>query len=440
MPATRPLTDTQLRNLKGTGERYELADPGAPGLALRVSAKGQKTWTVVYRVRGSGEVPGERVVRLAGDKRRLTLGEYPSVGLADARAKAAEIKRLARSGIDAGDTGNQEDSQASVPVVADLIDRYVSDHLRRNGLRAGSNAEKQLRLHVGGAWSTKPVVSITRADLVSLLEKVRIPFEIEVRDGDRVELRKRGGPGAAAEVRKWTRAMFQFAVEVGLRPDNPFADVKNRDKQRSRDRVLSMPELAAVWRAAGGMGYPWGPYYRLILLTGDRRGEWAKAQWHWLDTERERLEIPAAQYKTGKAQVVPLSSQARAIVQELPRGEAGPFLFSSDGGATPVSGFSKAKARLDRHLATAGVGELPPWVVHDLRRSMATHMERIGVEPHVIEVCLGHVLKGVAGTYRHYGYLPEKTAALQAWADELLAHVPSQMSETKAGACRPSSA
>lgn len=67
---------------------------------------------------------------------------------------------------------------------------------------------------------------------------------------------------------------------------------------------------------------------------------------------------------------------------------------------------------------------MAPWVVHDLRRSMATHMERIGVEPHVIEVCLGHVLKGVAGTYRHYGYLPEKTAALQAWADELLASVP----------------
>ncbi|MGO9996170.1 MAG: tyrosine-type recombinase/integrase [Acetobacteraceae bacterium] len=407
-----------------TGERYELPDPGLPGLALRISSKGQKTWTVVYRVRGSGEVAGERVARLAGAKRRLTLGEYPAVGLAEARAKAAEVKRLARSGVDTSAAGTQDDSQSSAPIVADLIDRYVADHLRRNEFRAGSNAEKQLRLHVGGAWNTRPVVSITRTDLVLLLEKVRIQFEVQLRHGDRVERRKRGGPGAAAEVRKWTRAMFQFAVEVGLRPDNPFSDVKNRDKQRSRDRVLSMAELVAVWEAAGPMNYPWGPYYRLILLTGDRRGEWAEAQWDWLDGERGRLEIPAAQYKTGKAQVVPLSSQARAIIQGLPRGEAGPFLFSSDGGATPVSGFSKAKARLDRHLAKAGNDDMAPWVVHDLRRSMATHMERIGVEPHVIEVCLGHVLKGVAGTYRHYGYLPEKTAALQAWADELLASVP----------------
>ena len=118
-----------------------------------------------------------------------------------------------------------------------------------------------------------------------------------------------------------------------------------------------------------------------------------------------------------------LSTQAREIIRTLPRDEAGPFLFSSDGGKTPVSGFSKAKARLDRHLAKMSDDAMASWVVHDLRRSMATPMERISIEPHVIEVCLGHVLKGVAGTYRHYGYLPEKTAALQKWADELLRNV-----------------
>jgi integrase len=223
----------------------------------------------------------------------------------------------------------------------------------------------------------------------------------------------RGGPGAAAEVRKWCRAMFQFAVDAGLRSDNPFADVRNRDRQRPRDRVLSMEELRAVWEAAGDLGYPWGPWYRLILLTGDRRGEWARARWDRLDPDRTRLEIPASEYKTGKPQVVPLSGQARAIIAALPQGSAGPFLFSSDGGGRPVSGFSKAKARLDRAVADRLRHTMPHWVVHDLRRSMATHMERIGVAPHVIEVCLGHVLKGVAGTYRQYGYLPEKAQALQ---------------------------
>ncbi len=235
--------------------------------------------------------------------------------------------------------------------------------------------------------------------------------------------------------------MFQFAVDAGLRPDNPFADVRNRDRQRPRDRVLTMEELRAVWEAAGTLGYPWGPWYRLILLTGDRRGEWARARWDWLDPERTRLEIPASEYKTGKPQVVPLSSQARAILAALPRGGAGPFLFSSDGGARPVSGFSKAKARLDRALAQHLGRPLPPWVVHDLRRSMATHMERIGGEPHVIEVCLGHVLKGVAGTYRQYGYLPEKGQALQRWADELLAASEDvHRASAEAGAATPASA
>jgi integrase len=412
------LTDTKLRAIKATGQRHEHPDRG--GLVLRVSAKGATTWTVSYRVRGQGEVGGERVARLASAKRRLTLGDYPTVSLAEARARAAEVKRLARAGIDAADKLQGGAGRARGPTVADLFGRYAAEHLRRNGLRAAGNAEKQLRLHVLPAWGKRPVTAIERGDLVRLIEAVRVPRTIEVREGGRVLQRTRGGPGAAAEVRKWCRAMFQFAVDAGLRADNPFADVRNRDRQRPRDRVLSMAELRAVWEAAGDLGYPWGPWYGLILLTGDRRGEWARARWDWLDAERTRLEIPASEYKTGKAQVVPLSGQARAILAALPRGGAGPFLFSSDGGARPVSGFSKAKARLDRATAERLGHALPPWVVHDLRRSMATHMERIGVEPHVIEVCLGHVLKGVAGTYRQYAYLPEKAKALQRWADELL--------------------
>lgn len=424
---TKPLTDTQLRNLKPTGERYEVPDSGSPGLALRISAKGVKTWTIIYRVRGQGPAGGERVAQLAGRKRRLMLGDYPAVGLAAARAKAAEVKRLAREGLDAA-TPPAKAAEAREPTVSDLLDRYVRDHLQRNVLRAGGNAEKQLRLYVAAAWGERPVKAIARGDLVQLLEVVRVERTIEVRDGERVERRQRGGPGAAAEVRKWTRAMFQFAVDVGLRSDNPFTDVKNRDKQRHRDRVLTMSELAAVWEAAGAMGYPWSPWYRLIMLTGDRRGEWARARWDWLDAQRTRLEIPAEEYKTGKPQVVPLSRQAQALIADLPPAQTGPFLFSSDGGATAVAGFSKAKVRLDGLLTKQGGSPLAPWVVHDLRRSMATHMERIGIEPHVIEVCLGHVLKGVAGTYRQYGYLPEKATALQAWADELL-----KATEKKAG-------
>jgi integrase len=131
-----------------------------------------------------------------------------------------------------------------------------------------------------------------------------------------------------------------------------------------------------------------------------------------------RLEIPPAIYKTGRPHVVPLAAQARAIIAQLPQ-NSGPFIFSTDGGHRPTSGFSKAKARLDQILALRCPAGLRPWHVHDLRRSMATHMERIRVSPHVIEVRLGHVLKGVEGVYRHYGYIDEKADALQQWADEV---------------------
>jgi integrase len=412
------LTDTKLRALKATGERREVPDAG--GLVLRLSATGLMTWTLTYRVRGAGAVAGSRVGVLAGPKRRITLGEYPTLGLAAARAKAAEVKMQARAGTDAG---------APLPIlrspvgltVSELITRYVAEHLQRNAPRSSRSGEQKLRRHLEPSLGSRLVSELARSDLVELLERVRVAKPAASSGRRSGGTLTRGGPGAAAELRKWARAMCQFAVEVGLRPDNPFADVRNRDRQRPRSRVLSMPELRAVWAATDFLPYPWGPWYRLLMLTGGRRGEWAMARWDWFDESMSRLEIPALSYKTGRSQVVPLGGQARALVASLPRGAAGPYAFSTDDGVTPISGFSKAKAQLDHLIGTHG-SAVAPWVVHDLRRSAATHMERIGIEPHVIEVCLGHVLKGVAGTYRHYGYLPEKADALQRWEDELIRH------------------
>ena len=277
-------------------------------------------------------------------------------------------------------------------------------------------------------------VAISRGDFVSLLEEIRKPQVVKVDGLAGAYDATRGGPGSAAEVRKWTRAMFQFAVDVQLLSENPLADVRNRDRQKPRSRVLTMDELRFVWRAAARMEYPWGPYFHLIMLTGDRRGEWANAQAGWLDPERTRLEVPATHYKTGKPQVVLLSRQARALVEALPSPELGPYLLSSLGGTRPISGFSKAKGKLDALTSADREGGLPPWVIHDLRRSMATHMERLGVEPHIIEVCLGHALRGIGATYRHYSYLSEKAAALQLWANELAPYPPTSGSASCDGA------
>lgn len=374
------------------------------------------SWTVSFRVQGDGAAGGARRDRLCGAKRRFALGEYPLVSLAQAREQALAVQRLARAGTDPIHVLRPKPK--AVVTVQSLIDRYGVEHLNRN-TRAGSNVEKLLALHVAPRWGTRDVTSITRTDFVALLEAVRQPTVVEIKSPRGTYKATRGGPSSAAEVRKWVRAMFQFAFDVELLPDNPLANVRNRDRQKPRSRVLSMVELRAVWKAAAAMTYPWGPYFRLIMLTGDRRGEWANARMDWLTPDHTRLEIPATDYKTGKPQVVPLSRQARDIVEALPTPSFGPYLLSSLGGARPISDFSGAKEKLDG-LILADLKCAPePWVVHDLRRSMATHMERLGVAPHIIEVCLGHTLKGIGATYRHYSYLAEKTAALQLWADEL---------------------
>ena len=410
------LTDTRLRNLRPTGKRFEL--PDRDGLSLRVSQRGTMTWAVSFRVHGAGDSNGTRVQKLASEKRRLTLGEYPTVSLAEAREKALHAKRLARAGL--SPSMSLALSPPAVSTVNSLFERYEAEYLDRNH-RAGTSVGSVLQRHVLPAIGERELHSIDRRDLISLLEVVRIPRRIGVADSKgRKQEATRGGPGAAADVRKWATAMFQFGVHNGLLAANPFTGVRNRDKQVRRDHVLTMDELRAVWRAAAVIPYPWGPFFQLLMLTGDRRGEWANAKTGWLDADYTRLEIPASNYKTGKSQIVPLSHQASEVAKALPKQEFGPFVFSSTGGMRPISGFSKAKTLLDRGLQQEANDGVRRWVIHDLRRSMATHMERIGIEPHIIEVCLGHALKGVAGVYRHYAYLPEKSAALQRWANELL--------------------
>jgi hypothetical protein len=165
------LTDTKLRALKATGERRELPDSG--GLVLRLSATGIMTWTLTYRVRGAGSVAGSRVGVLAGPKRRLTLGEYPTISLAAARAKAAEVKRQARVGTDAG--ARLPVSLAPVGLtVAQLITRYVAEHLQRNAPRSARSGEQKLRRHLEPALGSRQVSDLTRSDLVELLEQVRV--------------------------------------------------------------------------------------------------------------------------------------------------------------------------------------------------------------------------------------------------------------------------
>lgn len=410
MATTAPLTDTRLRSLKHPAQRIHLPDGQVRGLVLRVTPAGTKTWALECRVRGAGEylTSGKRA---AGAKRRITLGEYPSMSIADARAKAAGMLALARRGEDPAPA--PAPPPAKEMTVKDLITRYADQHLHRN-LRSGAMVHQLLSAHVEPVWGTRPVSEIRRGDLVRLLEATRVK---KPRTATGMGIRINGGPVAASNVRKWVTAMWNWGVGQDIVPDNPLERVSDPDRQKPRSRYLTMEEARAVWAAIHQLRSPWREFYQLVLLTGQRRDEWASARWSWLDRDLTRLEIPPEHYKTGRPQVVPLSAQVRDVIRSIPRHNGGPYLLSTDGGEKPISGFSKAKEQLDNCISVAS-GSIA-FVVHDLRRTVATHMERLGVEPHVIEACLGHSLRGIERVYRHFTYYDQKAAALQKWADEV---------------------
>ena len=195
------------------------------------------------------------------------------------------------------------------------------------------------------------------------------------------------------------------------------AGVKAPAGEESRDRVLEPDELAALWRACDSLGWPFGPLVQLLIVTGQRIGEVGTMRWEHLDLDRSEWRLPAAAVKTKRAHVVPLSPLALEIIASLPRlGDGYVFPARKAGSHNPVSGFSKTKRKLD---ALSGVAS---WRYHDLRRTLATGMQRLGVRLEVTEAVLNHVSgsrAGIVGVYQRHEYGPEKRAALDAWAREV---------------------
>ena len=183
-------------------------------------------------------------------------------------------------------------------------------------------------------------------------------------------------------------------------------------KEVERDRVLTDRELAAVYRAAGEIGWGFGAMVQLLALTGQRRNEVAGMQWDELDLRAKTWTIPKERAKNAEGHIVPLSPQAVAIIEALPRIVGSPYVFTTTG-TSCISGFSKGKAELDAMV------KLPAWRLHDLRRTVATGMAKLGVDLPVIERVLNHVsgsFAGIVGVYQKHKYQDEMRKALDAWA------------------------
>ena len=408
----KQLTDTQIRNLKLQDRRIDLPDGGVPGLMLRATPGGTKTWSMQYRLGGAGGVT-ERGHKLKGRKRyRVTIGRYPETSIAKAREIASRYWEMAERGDDP-QVPLERDATARRVTIKGLADDFLERYVRTRDLRSADKIENALNTHVVPAWGDRSAGSITRKDAVRLLEKT-LPKQKQS-DG-----RYHGGPEAARTVRQVLHKMFQWACMQDRLSANPISGVENPTKKIHRDRVLSMDELRAIWRAAGTLGYPYGPMYQLMLLTACRRGEWANSRRAWLDIDQSLMLIPAEAYKSGSAQIVPLVASALEIIEALPHWNTGDHLLSGTGGERPVSGFTRAKRRLGKAIEVELGRPLDNWRPHDFRRSVATHLRRLGTDRHIVKRILGHADRDVTSIYDRYGMLPERRAALEMWTGELL--------------------
>jgi integrase len=403
--------------------RSDLVDGAVPGLTLRVGPH-HATWSLVVRVSGEGGVSGRGHPK-KGKRVRVTLGEYPQTTLEAARSFASAYLDQAKKGVNPARALENSATAGGLTVKA-LSERFLSEYVEMKELRAFLKYAGALRVHVVPRVGDCLADTLTREQVRELLRKVMV--RIPRRDGPRD--RPRGGKEAARTVLAVLRKMISWGIaeELLRRRDNPASGMENNlPKKRRNERVLSLDEARIVWRAAETLGYPFGPAYQLILLTGCRPGEWARARRPWIDLKQNLCVIPAERYKSEHVHVVPLVDQAAKILSTVLttfRGRSGDCIFSGTDGKKPIAGWPKAQARMMRAICAAtGERPLDRWTPHDLRRTVATRIaERLGVGgEQLIKRVLGHADGSVTAIYNRYGYVKEMRAVLEQWAADLTA-------------------
>jgi integrase len=327
------------------------------------------------------------------------------MGLAHARQMAMDARVQQAKGIDP-----TVQKRAEKQVVGDTFEKVLTNFIERHAkpeLRTWKNIDRGLRKDAVPVWGSLPIDSISRKMVGDLVDAIV----------------DRGAPRQAALVYAYLHKFFAWAVGRGYLDANPAENLPKPRQKPSRERVLTDDELRMVWEASEALGWPFQPILRLLALTGQRKSEISAGKWSEIDMQARLWRLPALRVKNKSAHAFPLSGTALTILENLPRIEKCDFLFSTTKGETSVSGFSKAKTRLDAKVAELNGGEvIPDWSWHDLRRTAATGMASINIAPHVIEAVLNHksgAKSGVAGVYNRHDYLDEMRVALDTWANRL---------------------
>jgi integrase len=370
MKAKKPLTDRAIRALQPSqeGKRRIVWDAIVPGLGVRITDKGVKTFVLVTRYPGAAS-PAPR-----------SLGTYGAISLEAARAKARAWLELIANGIDPEQHAIRKREQTFQAISEQYFLRKAKDH------RSRALSEATLARLVHPTFGPRPIEAINRSDIVRLLDRI----EDEC------------GPIMANRTLGIINRVMNFHASRSDDFRSPIVRGMARGAEQARSRVLNDDELRAIWKAAD---YPvYGALLRFILLTATRRNEAGKMRWAELNGDRTWI-IPAARYKTNLDHVIPLSALAVSILPD----RNGQFVFSKNGHQA-MGGYERHKRAIDEASGVSG------WVIHDLRRTARSLMSRAGVPSDHAERCLGHVIGGVRGVYDRHEYFEEKRSAFEALA------------------------
>jgi len=433
MKFTKPAIDELTKPESGAEKLY--FDDEVSGFGLRVTRKGTKVFLFQY----FGAAPETEKATAAGvspalPKRvyRIKIGDYGAWTLAEARKRAKDLRRLVDAG---GNPVAEERERAAAEARAAIerqaaaeaeatrnaltlrvmIDRWAEGALRDRRESYRKESVRALRSVLGAELLDKPAHAVTGADLQRILD-------------DKGATK----PTTARRVRAYARAAFGWAVKRQIVPANPCDTVIIESREVSRDRVLTAAEIGEIWRAATAIGGTAGAFFQLAVLTLQRRNEVAGMRWAEIQDDLSLWTVPKERAKNGRAHKVHLASAARQILQPMREARTSDLVLGvpplkGDETAVVKTGFSDMKDRINAEIAAerirAGLAgdalKINDWRMHDLRRTGVSVLAELGTAPHVADRLLNHVsgtIRGVAAVYQRYEFLPEREAAMSAWA------------------------
>jgi integrase len=378
----RGLTAASVERIKppSSGQK-EYFDKGFPGFALRVSYGGGKSFVFFYRING----------RL----RRMSLGTYPALSL----AKARDAWRAARLDVAQGRDPALSRKRGSGVVFADVVEDWFKRDQAKN--RSVEAVRRQFAKDVLPAWGNRSVTDIGRRDVLDVIDSIV----------------DRGSVIAARRLQSHIHRFFRWCVSRGIIEVNPAANLDKPGSETKRDRVLTDAELVSVWKSATQLGWPFGTAIQLLILTGARRNEIGCLRWPEVDGEI--IKIKSERTKNGEPHDIPLSPAAMDILANAPRIASSDYVFTTNG-KVPIRNWARAKTSLD------AIASIEPWRIHDLRRTVATGLQKLGIGLQVVEALLGHIggsRGGIVGVYQRHNYADEKRGALRGWSAYVMALV-----------------